>query len=171
MPLKKILTRKDIEWAMSETKSNTQAARLLRVNIRTYKKYAKVYKDEETGKSLYDLHSNPSGLGITRGGRGQHLDPQKLIDGEYYYLTKSALKKAIVSNALKAECCDNCGFSERRIFDYSMPLLLDFIDGDSSNKKLDNIQFLCYNCYYLLVDNIYGSKFEIEIDDFEEQSD
>ena len=29
--------------------------------------------------------------------------------------------------------CDECGFEERRVVDYSVPLLLDWKDGDRTN--------------------------------------
>ena len=51
-----ILTREDILRAMRVTKSNNQAARYLGVHIGTYSKYARLYIDEESGKSLYELH-------------------------------------------------------------------------------------------------------------------
>jgi hypothetical protein len=30
------------------------------------------------------------------------------------------------------------------------PLLLDYLDDDSTNKDLANLRLLCYNCFYLL---------------------
>ena len=47
-----------IRDAMKHTKSNTQAARYLNLTIDTYRKYAKLYMDQETGKTLYELHDN-----------------------------------------------------------------------------------------------------------------
>ncbi len=47
--------------------------------------------------------------------------------------------------------CSSCGFSEERISDGKMPLLIDFLDGNLNNRKLENIRPLCYNCFFLLV--------------------
>ena len=55
--------------------------------------------------------------------------------------------------AYKAEECEVCGFNERRMTDYTVPLMLDWIDGDKTNHKLDNLRVLCLNCYYLQVGN------------------
>ena len=52
----KILTRDDILRAMRVTKGNKQASRYLGVHISTYAKYANLYFDKESGKSLYELH-------------------------------------------------------------------------------------------------------------------
>ena len=58
------------------------------------------------------------------------------------------------------EKCASCGFEERRITDYRVPLKIDFLDGDTTNHKLDNIQMLCYNCYFLQVGNLNGRNKE-----------
>jgi hypothetical protein len=45
------------------------------------------------------------------------------------------------------EACSSCGYNEIVIDRDSVALLLDFIDGESENTKLDNIRLLCPNCY------------------------
>ena len=42
----------------------------------------------------------------------------------------------------------------------SEDLKIDFLDGDTTNHKLDNIQMLCYNCYFLQVGNLNGRNKE-----------
>ena len=39
-----------------------------------------------------------------------------------------------------------------------MPLLLNYIDGNIKNKKRENIELLCYNCYFLYVNNPFGCR-------------
>ena len=51
-----------------------------------------------------------------------------------------------------------CGFEERRVLDYKMPLLLNFKDDNKKNYKLDNIELLCYNHYFLNVGDIFTDK-------------
>ena len=48
----------EIRYAMENTKSNAEAARFMKVSFTTYKKYAKMYTDPATGKTLYDMHTN-----------------------------------------------------------------------------------------------------------------
>ena len=50
------LMESQIRYAMDNTTSNAEAAKWLRVSFATWKKYAKMYIDEATGKTLYDLH-------------------------------------------------------------------------------------------------------------------
>ena len=56
------------------------------------------------------------------------------------------------------EKCSQCGFQERRVLDYKMPLLMSFKDSNKSNYKLDNVELLCYNHYFLTVGDIFTSK-------------
>jgi len=60
------LTENVIRNAMRHTQSNFQAARYLNVSIETYRTYAKMYMDQESGKNLYEFHKNNSGKGIKR---------------------------------------------------------------------------------------------------------
>ena len=149
----KILTKEDILRAQNMTRSNFAAARYLNVSYNHYKKYAKLYKDEETGKTLLELHMNQEGKGIpkflTAGGKepplldllegripAEHFDPQKI-------------KRRIIFEALIEEKCARCGFSERRVLDTKVPIVLHHKDGNKKNWHLDNLEFMCYNCSFL----------------------
>ena len=48
------------------------------------------------------------------------------------------------------------GYQERRLYDYEVPLKINFIDDNKSNFSLNNIQLLCYNCYFLHVKSPLG---------------
>ena len=39
-----------------------------------------------------------------------------------------------------------------------MPLLLHFKDNNKKNYRKENIQFLCYNCYYLSIGDLFSNK-------------
>ena len=149
----KILTKEDILRAQNMTRSNFAAARYLNVSYNHYKKYAKLYKDEETGKTLLQLHMNQEGKGIpkflTAGGKepplldllegripAEHFDPQKI-------------KRRLIFEALIEEKCARCGFSERRVLDTKVPIVLHHKDGNKKNWHLDNLEFMCYNCSFL----------------------
>ena len=47
------------------------------------------------------------------------------------------------------EKCSRCGYKDKRILYHSVPLVLDFIDGDENNQQLYNLRLLCPNCYFL----------------------
>ena len=61
----KILLKEDLLRAMKMTRSNFAAARYLHVSYNHYKKYAKLYKNED-GIALLEIHKNQEGKGIPK---------------------------------------------------------------------------------------------------------
>lgn len=158
----KVLSEGAIRNAMVNTQSNHQAARYLRMSYDTYKKYAKMYVDRETGKTLFDLHLNLYGKGITKVRWTHDISIEKLED----ILTKSKYKpfnvdkvkqRLLYEGKLRSECY-RCGHSEKRVIDYKQPLLLNFRNGDKNDWRLDNLEMICYNCYHLYIGNLYTDK-------------
>lgn len=161
---KKNITESRIRHAMEHTKSCRTAAEFLNISINTYRKYAKLYIDEETGLDLYELHKNQEGSGIRKYSRPRKTSYYALHDilsGRHPEYSQPRLRKRLVEHSILAEKCSRCGFDERRIVDYAVPLLLDWIDGDSTNHRRDNLQLLCYNCYFLTVNNVAGRKINL----------
>ena len=146
-----------IRYAMNNTKSARQAAAFLNISYPTFKKYAKMYTDPETGQTLFEMHKNMSGKGVPKTTQ-RKSKIYRLLDGEDVYMTSTHIRDAIISEAIKPECCSNCGYNERRIADGKVPLMLDWIDGDNRNNCLDNWRLLCFNCYFILVGNLIGRK-------------
>jgi hypothetical protein len=141
----------EIRYAMDNTKSNAEAARFLKVSFTTYKKYAKMYTDSESGQTLYDMHTNQAGYGITKNVSNANIGKysiEKILAGEHPTYPAWKLRNRILALAILPEECASCGYAERRITDDTVPLLLDHIDGDTTNHRIENIQMLCLNCYY-----------------------
>jgi transposase-like protein len=141
----------DIRYAMENTKSNAAAARFLKISFTSYKKYAKMYTDRDTGKTLYELHKNQFGVGIpkniARASKGVY-SIDKILSGEHPNYPSWKLRNRILALAILPEQCNSCGYEERRVTDDTVPLMLDHIDGDTTNHRIENIQMLCLNCYY-----------------------
>ena len=78
------------------------------------------------------------------------------IDSSHFDAAK--IKDKLIAEGLIDECCSSCTFSERRVLDYRVPLLMHFKDGSKKNYKLDNVELLCYNCYFLQVGNIFNDR-------------
>jgi 5-methylcytosine-specific restriction endonuclease McrA len=152
------LTERDIRYAMTNTKSNREAARFLRMAYKTYRKYATMYRDEESGKTLYELHKNVAGKGVVKHS-GPYAGKRGLVDileGKHPEYVGTRLKARLIREGFLVEECSQCGFSERRVTDYTVPLLLVWGDGNKRNHKLENLKLLCYNCYYLTYDNLFN---------------
>jgi hypothetical protein len=155
MPAKKELFKDDILRAIRHTKSNRAAARYLGCSYQHYKPYAKLFNDDETGQNLFELHKNQCGKGIPKFLPNRRKEPNvKLIFEEgvgYESFTTTKIKIRGIAEGFLRDECYTCGCSERRVTDYKTPTLLNFKDGSKSNYILDNLEILCYNCYFLYV--------------------
>ena len=155
MPKAKPLSKEQILAAQAKTKSNMAAARYLHVSYQHYKKWAKLYK-------LFDNHKNQSGKGIPKFLKGPKKMPHMLeiIEGRIAASSfdPNKLKYALIEQGYLSEECSVCSFKERRVLDYKMPLLLHFKDNNKKNYKLDNVELLCYNHYFLTVGDIFSDK-------------
>jgi hypothetical protein len=155
MPAQNELFKEDILRAIRHTKSNRAAARYLGCSYQHYKPYAKLFNDEETGQNLFDLHKNQCGRGIPKFLPNRRREPNvKLIFEEgvgYESFTTTKIKTRGIAEGFLRDECYICGCNERRVTDYKTPTLLNFKDNSKSNYILDNLEILCYNCYFLYV--------------------
>lgn len=158
MAYSRVLTREDVENAIKHTHSNLHAARFLGINKVTWKKYAKMFTDKD-GVTLYDKHSNRYGLGITDKNRKSIKPPtiMDVISGKIpaRLFKANDLKSMIVGEGLLQEQCSCCGFHEERITDHKVPLMITFRNLNKKDWSLDNLELLCYNCYFLQVGDIF----------------
>ena len=142
----KPILESQIKAAQEKSRSAFEAARLLNVSYNTYKKYAKLY-------GIFEDLKNPYGVGIEKAKRIKnkkyHIDD--LIAGKHIRYPLHKFKNKLFDSGYVPKVCGSCGFSEERVSDGKMPLLIDFLDGNLNNRKLDNIRPLCYNCFFLLV--------------------
>jgi hypothetical protein len=169
MPKKKFFTRDQIINAMDKTSSIKAAARYLNCSYQHLKPFMKRYTHPETGETLFDMHKNQSGKGIpkftTHKNKWKSKDFHILdivegrVNAEHYNPEK--LKNRMIEANLMEEKCHNCGYQERRVTDYKMPLILHFKDGDTRHYNLGNVQLLCYNCYFIYYGQVFTER-EIE---------
>jgi hypothetical protein len=135
------LLQSEIEEAKKHSIFAAGQARWLNVSISTYKKYARMYgiyepKPNEKGKrNLYD----PS--------RGKY-PLNEILEGKHPNVTPWILKDKLLRSKVKNPKCEICGYDKRRIVDQKVGLLLNFMDGNEHNHKLENLQLLCWNCMW-----------------------
>jgi hypothetical protein len=165
MPKAKPLSKDQIIMAMSKTKSVRAAARYLNVSYIHMKKWMKFYKngDEVT---LFDAHKNQSGKGIPKflsnSVSYKRKEPALLdiIEGRIdpSHFNPQKIKYRLIEEGYLKEECNNCGFHERRVSDYKIPLILHFKDKNKQHYRLTNMEMLCYNCYYLTIGDVFNNK-------------
>lgn len=156
----KALDKQDVERAMRNTSSNKQAARYLGVSYPTYKKYATMFKDDE-GIVLFEKHKNISGKGISkmtlRKDKNRYVGIMDILEGRVnpLFFDFNKIKEYAIREGVIEEKCCRCGFKEPRILDKKVPVILTYKDGNKKNLKLENLEFLCYNCHFLMIGDVY----------------
>ena len=171
------LPESDIRYAMANTKSNAEAARFLKISFTTYKKYAKMYIDEATGKTLYDLHKEngfakrlvlPQSRYRRKASAPWAFQPLPIDDifaNKHPKYNLRTFKERLVKEGWLPERCSCCGYQERRQYDYEVPLKMHWVDGNKRNYALENVQFLCFNCYFVHVGNPWGADKQYYMDE------
>ena len=168
MPKARPLTKEEILAAMSKTKSVRSAARYLNCSYQYLKKWMKLYEGSN-GKSLFEEHKNQSGKGIPKFLSHSPFGKKEpaildivngIVDPSNFNPQK--IKYRLIEGGYLKEECYSCGFHERRVLDYKMPLILHFKNGNKQHYRLDNLEMLCYNCYYLSVGDLFTDK-QVEI--------
>jgi hypothetical protein len=169
MPAAKPISKDMCLTAMDKTKSVKAAARYLNCSYHHLKRYMKLYVDEESGKTLFELHKNQQGKGIPKFLRSKGKEPALLdiIEGRIDASSFSAekLKYRLTTEGYLEECCNKCGFREHRVIDHKIPLILNFKDKNLTNYSLNNIEFLCYNCHFLYIGDVYSRKDIIKLEE------
>lgn len=167
---KKILFKEDIVRAMKYTKSGHAAARYLGVSYTHYVMYSKMFFNEETGLSLFEMHSNQSGKGIPKRLKNDKTGAalRGILDGtlDPTPFSPEKIKGRLIAEGYLADECYRCGFNERRIVDYRVPLILHFKNGNKKHYLLENLELICYNCYFLYISDPITPKEIALLEDF-----
>lgn len=147
---------------MEYTKSIRAAANYLGCSYQHIKPYFKLYRIDDNNPqspTLFETHYNQKGKGIRKFLPQSKKDPtvKDILDGKdgWQSFTPEKIKDRAIQEGFIKECCCRCGFNERRVIDYRVPLLLNFINNNKADYRLENIQLLCYNCYFLYVGNVF----------------
>lgn len=181
----KDLSREKILEAMERTYSNRAASRYCLVSYPHYCKWAKYYIDPGTGKTLYELQNNKGLKGVPKIYKKDlnYNNVRSILSGEIpsESYDPKRLKEVIVYEGILPECCNRCGFSEKRVLDLRVPLVLNHKDSNTNNFIKENLEFLCYNCAFLyatspitdrqldkMEDSVinHGKSFDWEIDEY-----
>jgi hypothetical protein len=168
-------TEEDIRTAMANTRSNAEAARYLKVSVTTYQKYAKMHIDQLTGKSLWHLHMNIPSKGIPKKWNTGELkgDLDKMLTENQLNNPKrlGVLKSLLMKDGRLGYCCSACNYSERRLTDMKMPLMLSFKNGIRNDWRLDNLRWICYNCSFILGLDYFSNRMVRDMESFSSSDD
>ena len=149
-PTARQMTRTNIQAAIQSTKSMSQAAIYLGVSYNTFTKYAKQY-------DLFKPLSSSKGIVRSVNSVFTH-DIKAILEGKNPnpFREQTLLSRAIREGYMDCKC-SNCNQ------DYSTytlrkdpPLILDFLDKNPQNTKIENLRALCFNCVYSLYYTLKG---------------
>jgi len=130
-----------VQDAIDKTLSMRQASKYIGMSYNTFKKYAK----------MYDLWVPVSGKGIPHDSVPVWgLKVKDLLDGQHPNYPHWKLQEKLIKHGYLVEKCNACGESRLRESDLKGPVLLDYLDNDPSNRHIDNLRLLCFNCYFLM---------------------
>lgn len=144
-----MLLKSQILDAQSKCNSAAECARYLKVSYPTYKKYAKMH-------GVFENVLNKAGKGISKNTQKYYID--QYVRGEKDHQNPRKYLQQLIKYGYKKDCCERCGYDDKRL-DGKTPLLIHFKDGNKYNSELENLEILCYNCYYIVVGvEIIGRK-------------
>lgn len=156
------LTRLDLEYALKNCKSLASAARFLNVSYDVIVRESKLHRKEGTDKTYYELLYNQLGIGIRKSGGGNpglvKKPMEEILEGKHPNYNPYHIQNRLLKNDIYLpRRCAICSFFEVRPSDGKIPLRLDFINGDTTDHRLENLRWLCYNHYYIYVGG-HGKK-------------
>jgi hypothetical protein len=119
--------------------NESMVARYLGVSVQTYKKYARKY-------GVWEPKPNVKGeRNIFDPERGKY-PLSEVLQGKWPEYPVYRIKDKLIRSGIKEAKCELCGYSEKRVTDGKIPLILNFMDGDEKNHLLDNMKLYCYGC-------------------------
>ena len=136
-----VITKNMILDAQKQTMSNMEAARWLQINYVTYKKYAELY-------GIFEQHKNQAGSGIKKRSISYKVSLDDMFNGAKHNYSNRRIRQRLVNEGYMLNQCALCRWSGYRITDNKTCLFLEFIDGNYTNLKLENVRLLCSNCFY-----------------------
>ena len=144
------MTYDNINAAIKSTKSMSQAAIYLGVSYNTFTKYAKqhgLFKPLKSSKGIVRSVNSVFTHDIKAILEGKNPNP---------FREQTLLSKAMREGYIPCEC-NNCqqdysNFQMRK----DPPLILDFLDKNPQNTRIENLRALCFNCVYSLYYTLKG---------------
>jgi len=143
-------SRQRVEYAIKSTQSMRMAAEYINLSYQTFRKYAKQYE-------LWTPLPSSKGVRKRNSTKVSPYDLKKILTGENPSpFRETVLLKKALNEAYLEQKCSECGYDCTNILDKTPPLVIDFLDKDHNNTKLDNLRVLCLNCIYTLASTQKG---------------
>jgi len=153
---KSTISKNDIKRGILYCNSKVQLAEYLGIGRVLLWKLLREFKDDD-GRLMIDVFEEK----IKTDGRGfrKSMDRKFIIqlleDGILGTKAPAPLiKKQLIEEKYLQNKCYCCGYKDKRDSDAKSALLLNFIDGNKLFWKRENLEILCYNCYFTKVGDL-----------------
>jgi 5-methylcytosine-specific restriction endonuclease McrA len=123
------ISKERVRKAISESNSMGEAASLLNLNFRTFKRVASEHGLYKPTPSIWK----------------KKIELSEILNGNNPQYPTSHLSKRLVSQGILEYRCNSCGIDEYN--GRHISLELNHIDGDRYNHLLENLELLCPNCH------------------------
>ena len=151
-----LVDKNDIKRGILYCNTKVQLGEYLGINRGELRKYLNKFTGDD-GRTLMQIFDEK----IAKDGRGRakSLDRDFLVDLLERGFLGNKMPAPLIKGKLLEEGyfpnkCNCCGFKGSRELDSKSPLLLHFKDDKRINWKRDNLEILCYNCYFLKVGDL-----------------
>ena len=153
------LTEAEIRYAMANSRTNADAARFLHVSINAYRKYSSMYFDHESGLNLWQLHRNKPGHSVKKYRSHWIVKIEDIFAGKHPTYPAKKIKQRLIEEGIVPDQCMICGFHEQRMTDYTVPTTLVFKNGNHKDHTKENMELVCWNCFYLYYGEVKFDRF------------
>lgn len=144
------------------------AGEFLHCSSAIFVKYAAMYYDPKSGMNLLQLFKEKKrrlkrqGKQINKSYSTTNASFQDIFSGKHPNYNPEKLQNRLIIEGILLEQCNICGFNKRRIKDFKVPLKLAWIDGNVKNHALENLELVCYNCFYLYHGEIFDKRYRVD---------
>ena len=126
----------NIEEAIKQTETMSQAAELLNMPFMTFKRKA-------TKLGLYEPNQGARGVSKPKTKGKYPLDD--ILAGKYPKYQSNKLRNRLIVEGYKEAKCESCGNDQW--MGQQISLEVDHINGISNDHRLENLRILCPNCH------------------------
>jgi len=165
-------TEAELRYGMESCLNVRELAAFFKVGPTTITRYMQSYYDHEHGMSLYDLFIKRKKERTRQKGKyapKRQLSPNNasladIFAGKHPKYNHDKLQGRLILEGYLVERCNICGFAGRRITDYKIPLKLAWKNKNTQDHALENLELVCYNCYFMYYGEILARRYKSHSD-------
>lgn len=162
------LSEAELRYAMETCRSIREMSVFFGVSHASVRVYLRLYYDHEHGMSfdqLFKLKRKTMRKGTKNNSYSPNNAPMEdILGGKHPKYNPEKLQNRLIIEGYLIEQCNICGFNGRRVTDYKMPLKLAWKNKDMYDHRIENLELVCFNCFYLYYGEIFAKRYRTNLD-------